>query len=127
MLAMENPEKGRFAVLKETAPLLAFLLLGAACSQAPDGDSLEKHLRLTRQNPTAPPAYYNLAVAYAQAGRYDEAQRNYAKALDLDPNYALAHDGLGLLAQRRGALDEAARTEERRVGKECSSRGSRSH
>ena len=88
--------------------LFALLILGTACSQDPDGDALEKHLRLTRQNPTAPPAYYNLAVAYVQAGRYDEAQRNYAKALDLDPNYALAHDGLGLLAQRRGALEAAA-------------------
>ncbi|MXW78574.1 MAG: tetratricopeptide repeat protein, partial [Gemmatimonadetes bacterium] len=94
-----RPLYGLFAVL---------LILGAACSQDPDDDSLEKHLRLTRQNPTAPPAYYNLAVAYTQVGRYDEAQQNYAKALDLDPNYALAHDGLGLLAQRRGALDEAA-------------------
>ena len=91
-----------------------FLILGAACSQDPDDDSLEKHLRLTRQNPTAPPAYYNLAVAYTQAGRYDEAQQNYAKALDLDPNYALRPRWLGAfgpaarcLGRSRGPLSKS--------------------
>jgi tetratricopeptide (TPR) repeat protein len=51
-------------------------------------------------------------AAYAM-GRYATAQQLYRKALELDPNDAAAHRGLGLLAARRGAHAEARAAFER--------------
>ena len=43
-------------------------------------------------------AYYNeLGMVSRREGRFDEARRYYAKALDLDPNYAYAHLNIGIL------------------------------
>ncbi len=39
--------------------------------------------------------------------RYDEAIRALREALDIDPNYWLAHDSLGLAYQQKGQLSQA--------------------
>ena len=57
--------------------------------------------------PDAPPAHNNLGVAFAEAGRGDEAIAQFRQTLRLDPNYADAHNNLGAALKAKGELDEA--------------------
>ncbi len=51
--------------------------------------------------------HYQMAHALHEVGRYDEAQKHYAHALELKPGYANAYHDLGVLSRDRGRLDEA--------------------
>ncbi len=60
--------------------------------------------------------YHELAVVARSAGRADEAQRAERAALTIDPEFAAAHNGLGLLladagdhAAARQSFEEASR------------------
>jgi tetratricopeptide (TPR) repeat protein len=46
--------------------------------------------------------HFNRAVALEGVGRLDDAERSYARCLELNPSYANAHHNLGLLRDRRG-------------------------
>ena len=46
--------------------------------------------------------HFNRAVALERVGRLDDAERSYARCLELNPSYANAHHNLGLLRDRRG-------------------------
>lgn len=48
-----------------------------------------------------------LGTAYLYARRYDKAVRQYQKALELEPNYAVAHTGLGWVYAVQGRYGEA--------------------
>jgi tetratricopeptide (TPR) repeat protein len=53
-------------------------------------------------------AHYNLGHALqAQAGRSREAEAQFRESLRLNPDYAKAHDSLGLLLQQEGHTTEA--------------------
>lgn len=56
-----------------------------------------------------PRGHYNLATVLTAAGRNDEAEENYRKALDQLPDFQEAYRGLGTALLVRGKLDEAAR------------------
>ena len=90
-----------------------------ACSPEPEDSAedgldpaarsaLAQHSEAAVQNPGQPQAHYNLGVALARAGRHEEAEASYRRALELEPEYALSYQGLGQLAFRRGANDIAA-------------------
>ena len=49
----------------------------------------------------------NLANAYAQAKRYDDAVRTYRRALKLNPTNASAHCNLGYMLMQEGKVDDA--------------------
>ncbi len=49
----------------------------------------------------------NLGVAAERLGRLDSASHFYARALQADPAYALAHFGLGVASHRAGRKEEA--------------------
>jgi Flp pilus assembly protein TadD len=51
--------------------------------------------------------FYNNGLKLADEGRLDEAAKEYAKAIDLDPSYCDAMDNLGQLLRFEGKLDEA--------------------
>jgi len=59
---------------------------------------------LTRDQPELPEAWNNLAVMYAEQGRYDEAYDALLKAIELEPRYATAHENLGDLHAQLAAL-----------------------
>ena len=46
--------------------------------------------------------FFNLANAFAEAGKYTEAAANYGQALKLEPGSSLAHHNLGLVLQSQG-------------------------
>jgi tetratricopeptide (TPR) repeat protein len=49
----------------------------------------------------------NVAVQYLNAANFDEAESWFQKALEIEPEYANAHHGLALVAQRKGDLRSA--------------------
>lgn len=44
----------------------------------------------------------------AHKGSYAEAIRNYSQALRIDPDYAEAHNNIGVVLIRQGKINEAA-------------------
>lgn len=58
-------------------------------------------------NPKDPLTESNLAAALLEAGRTDEAIDHIRKALELDPEFADAHNMLGIVLARAGKLDDA--------------------
>ena len=68
--------------------------------------------RLIEQRDRDPEAHFVLAEAYLGGAEQDVsalgyARREYRRTLDLDPYFAEAHRGLGLIAQRAGLWAEA--------------------
>ncbi len=54
-------------------------------------------------------AYHNRALCLLKLKRNDEAQRDYETTLRIAPSFAMAHNGLGVLALTRGNLAAAER------------------
>jgi tetratricopeptide (TPR) repeat protein len=52
-------------------------------------------------------AYNNRGMAVAQAGRLDEAERDYRKSLEISPAYPNANNNLGHLLEQRGRSADA--------------------
>jgi tetratricopeptide (TPR) repeat protein len=52
-------------------------------------------------------ARFNLGLAYGTAGRFEEARKQFARALQLPPVINKTHYNLGLALHRLGRLDEA--------------------
>ncbi|NIO41293.1 MAG: tetratricopeptide repeat protein, partial [Burkholderiales bacterium] len=50
---------------------------------------------LTRDFPSLPEPYNNLAVLYAAQGQYDQARQSLEMAIHTHPSYAVAHENLG--------------------------------
>jgi tetratricopeptide (TPR) repeat protein len=69
-------------------------------------DSLENALRLDNESAWV---RYNLAVAYREAGRLDDARRQLLEAIALDPDYRNAHFNLASQLGDRGDFTGAAR------------------
>jgi arylsulfatase A-like enzyme/Flp pilus assembly protein TadD len=68
---------------------------------------------LASDHPEFAEAHNYLGVAYARMGRGDEAEREFARVLDLDPSSASAENNLGTLALGRGDDASAVRHLER--------------
>ncbi|KAH7621796.1 hypothetical protein Ndes2526B_g02615 [Nannochloris sp. 'desiccata'] len=52
-------------------------------------------------------AHYNLGVAAAEHGDYEEAIQRYQKAVELEPRYAEAWCNMGVIYKSQGRLDQA--------------------
>jgi tetratricopeptide (TPR) repeat protein len=59
--------------------------------------------------PTHPAPHTNLGVLHRQAGRIDDAIREYDAAIKLDPRDAWAYHNLGVAHRQRGAWTDAER------------------
>ncbi|CAO3441228.1 tetratricopeptide repeat protein [Azospirillum endophyticum] len=58
-------------------------------------------------SPTLPGARFNLANAYFETGRFEEAEATFRIFLSHNPGHSSALSAMGRLLLRRGALDEA--------------------
>ncbi len=67
----------------------------------------EAALRLTAAATLRSTAFSNLGSLYRVEGNYPAARDNYTAALRIDPGYAMALLGLGLVAQKTGNLSDA--------------------
>ena len=65
-------------------------------------------------DPLSPLTNTNLASLYFNVGRYHEAVLQAKTALEIDPNFAPAHDMLGVVYELQGQFENAA-TEYRKV------------
>jgi predicted Zn-dependent protease len=74
----------------------------------------DEALRYTNEtiaiSPLEPTNWTALAGLLVRAGRLDQAETAYRKALEISPTFAAAHSGLGMLYLSRGQL-EVARVE----------------
>ena len=52
-------------------------------------------------------AHFNLGTALSINNRLDQAATEFARALELRPDYAQAHNNLGTILRQRGELDQA--------------------
>jgi len=68
---------------------------------------LERAVQLNSNNPDYAEVYYNLGVASANRGQFDEAIAAFQKALKIKPDYAETRNNLGAALQARGRIDEA--------------------
>ncbi len=53
--------------------------------------------------------HLNVGIAFYRSGMFEDAQREFEQALEIDPKQARAHFMLGLIAFRRGRLEDALR------------------
>jgi tetratricopeptide (TPR) repeat protein len=60
---------------------------------------------LTEDYPELPEPYNNLAVIWAQEGKYDEARKALELALTTRPDYAIAHENLGDIYARLASAE----------------------
>ena len=71
----------------------------------------EEELRSLRtaasRYPNRPQPHFNLGVAYSRMGRIAPARQEYRRAVEVDPAYGPAYQGLGTLALASGDLDRA--------------------
>lgn len=93
------------AYLKEspTDPRARFLRGVILTEQQKPDEAIAVFRALNEDMPELPEPYNNLAVLYAQKGRYDEAKRVLETALIAHPDYALAHENLGDIHVRLAA------------------------
>jgi tetratricopeptide (TPR) repeat protein len=62
------------------------------------------------QQPKAAPLYFARGVLYVQTGQFDQAQADFEKAYELDPNQSLSAAAQGLAALEANDLDKALAT-----------------
>ena len=62
-----------------------------------------------REKPDDHRVLQNMAIAYSRTNRQDDAARCYRRALEIKPDLAGAHYGLGFLLLKRGDTEQAVR------------------
>jgi Flp pilus assembly protein TadD len=62
---------------------------------------------VVRKSPSLVYPRNNLGIAYVQAGRVDEAVRQFQAALAIKPDHDTAHNNLGVIYAQQGRWDEA--------------------
>lgn len=72
-------------------------------------NAVEMYRQSIAQDPTNSHAYYDLAVALHGQGKYREERQALAKAMQLDPKFAPAHNQIGILDLQAGHTAEAER------------------
>ena len=77
--------------------------------------ALEEMTRAQKLRPDSLPIMLGVGWANYFAGNYDAAIAQYRKALDMDPNFALGRQTLGLAFERKGMHTEALAELERAV------------
>ncbi len=85
------------ALLKQNPkdPQLQFLRGVILTEQKKDAEAIQVFKQLTEQYPELPEPYNNLAVLYAQQGKYEQARAALEMAIRTNPSYATAQENLG--------------------------------
>jgi len=77
--------------------------LGMICFRHGDTDAALEHLhRAEKADPRLPGLHNRIGHVYLARERWEDAERAFNKALVIDPDDAVAHDGLGVAYRRQG-------------------------
>lgn len=76
-------------------PQMRFLKGVILTEQNKKTEAIDVFTRLTKDYPTLPEPYNNLAVLYASAGEYEKARAALDQAIRTNPAYATAYENLG--------------------------------
>jgi predicted AlkP superfamily phosphohydrolase/phosphomutase/tetratricopeptide (TPR) repeat protein len=91
------------------SPVGCFVLGQIAFAQKRFPESLSHFLEAERLGPPVAGLHANIGVAYLKLRRWSDAERAFAKALEIDPHLALASQGMARICLREGRAEEAAR------------------
>lgn len=97
-------------MMKQSPTLIVMVgsaLLGGCASPPPSAQFAIKPFAEVRDAKGSPQSYYLLGRQMQRAGRLDDAERAYRRALDLDPTHADSVNGLAAINAARGELDIA--------------------
>ena len=100
-------KRNRYVLGLASATVMAWLAVAVwtRCRTYQDNERLWRDA--VAQNPQAWLAHYNLGVALAQAGRFEDAIPHYEQALRVRPDFADIHNNLGVALRRIGRVDAA--------------------
>lgn len=79
----------------------------AAMQEGPQEDALELLDDLAADYPTLSGPWVNLGILHAAAGRDEEAEAAFMRAIEVSPQHAIAHAELGIVLRRQGRFAEA--------------------
>lgn len=79
----------------------------AAMQQGPQEDALELLDDLAADYPTLSGPWVNLGILHAAAGRDEDAEAAFVRAIEVSPQHAVAHAELGIVLRRQGRFAEA--------------------
>jgi tetratricopeptide (TPR) repeat protein len=86
----------------------AWYLAGQCCRFREDIDGAIKYLsRAAELNPNDPPIFLALGIAFQLDKQWKEAVATLLRAIEIDPDYAVAYNSLALTQQECGELDKA--------------------
>lgn len=103
------PSRGARSGAVALAALAAFGWAGLTLARHADWkDELSLWSSAVANEPASYRAHYNLGDALYKAGRMEEAEESYRRALALKPVFSLGHYSLGRLLYRTGLKKEAA-------------------
>ena len=74
---------------------------------------IERMLEVVEAAPQLASAHINLAIAYRQLERWDEAQASIERAIETSPRHPVAHNEAGMIHRRQGRFEEARASYER--------------
>lgn len=84
-------------------------------SSAPKSSVTEKRPSIEKEETSqaklslkTPDVYNEIGDLYLRKGMYDEAMEEYKKAIEADPDYAIAHFNLSIVYDKKGMKEEAA-------------------
>ena len=92
--------------------LKAYRLMAEADRMLKEGKdhlAILKYIEATRLNPYHEMIFNKLAVAYCRIGRYPQAKTAATRSIRLQPNYAAAHNTLGIVAMSARQSKKAIR------------------
>lgn len=84
-------------------PLIALILMLSACATQQNTNPYNQESDNTKRAK----AHTDLGAAYFQKGSYDIALKEFQIAIDFDPQYAWAYNGLGLVESALGENEKA--------------------
>jgi tetratricopeptide (TPR) repeat protein len=89
------------------AKATAYYNEGVKYQQSQPATAIADYTKAVDADPTFAKAYYNLGIAYGNAGQPEHAMENYEMALLADSNYADARFNYAILLQQQGYTDDA--------------------
>jgi Tfp pilus assembly protein PilF len=79
------------------------------------GPAADRSGHVAADLPASARAHFNYGAALQQFGQFDQAEKEYNAALQIDPNYVKVHVNMALIFMSKSKLDEAKKYYERAI------------